>query len=94
MKKFFYRVQDGDNAVKIAKRFGLCVFALIDGNNLKREVEAGDVLLIESRGGQEYTVKPFDTLSSVKKKFNVDDDVFYKNNGTVPYVFCGLTLYF
>ena len=94
MKKFFYRVKDGDCAVKLAKRFGVCVFKLIDDNNLKSEVLPGDILLIRSGGGRPYSVKPFDTLSSLKKKFSVGDDVFSEINGIVPYVFCGLRLYF
>jgi spore germination protein YaaH len=91
MKKFFYRVVDGDTALGVAKRFSVPVTALINLNNLKREIAEGDLLYIESQERTLYQVKPFETAESLGKKFNLSPEKILTDNG-VPYLFYGLVI--
>ena len=91
MKKFFYRVEQGDGVLLVANKFNLSPTRLIKDNNLSDEIECGDMLYIESADCVLYTVKPTDTLSSIAKRFNVQEQKILDDN-CVPYVFCGLTI--
>ena len=91
MKKFFYRVQKGDSITSLSCKFNECVFKLIKDNNLKKEIESGDLLFIESDANQLYLVKPQDTLLSISKKFNKDQNQILQDND-LPYLFCGLKI--
>ena len=88
MKKFFYRVVEGDSAISVCQKFNCSVGSLIYNNNLKKEISAGDILLIEKCDNL-YLVKPTDTLSSLAKKFNLlGQEILEKNH--LPYLFSGL----
>ena len=88
MKKFFYRVQERDSLNSIAQKFNAPIGRLIYNNNLKKEVSAGDILLIEQVKNV-YLVKPLDTLSDLAKKFNLTpQEILDKNH--LPYLFCGI----
>lgn len=91
MKKFFYRVTEGDGIVSVAERFSASVTKLIKDNNLKREIEAGDMLFIET-GGETYPVEPWDTMRSVARKFGVTEREIAQKNGDVPYIFYGMRI--
>lgn len=91
MKKFFYRVQKGDSILLLTSKFNACIFKLIENNHLKKEVESGDILFIESEKEQLYLVKPQDTLLSISKKFNKDQNLILQENN-LPYIFCGLKI--
>lgn len=91
MKKFFYRVQKGDSILSLSVKFNECVFKLIEDNQLKKEIESGDVLYIESQQSPLYLVKPQDTLCSISEKFNKDQNLILKENN-LPYIFCGLKI--
>lgn len=91
MKKIFYRVLKNDGVLSIANKFNMPVSLLIAKNNLKKEVEAGDMLYIESEKDALYTVKPSDTLSSLSEKFNVSQSQILLENG-LPYLFYGLKI--
>lgn len=91
MKKFFYRVKNGDCLLSISNRFNECVFKIIQDNCLNKEVQCGDILLIESSDSPLYLVKPYDTLESISIKFKKDkNDILQENN--LPYLFCGLKI--
>lgn len=88
MKKFFYRVLDNDTAVSICQKFSCSLGRLIYNNNLKKEVLAGDILLIE-RCENLYLVKPTDTIKSLSKRFNKgEQEILEKNH--LDYIFCGI----
>ena len=91
MKKFFYRVEQGDGVLSVADKFRVAVTRLIKDNRLIEEIECGDMLYIERPDCLLYTVKPTDTLSSIAKRFNVQEQKILDDN-CVPYVFCGLTI--
>ena len=91
MKKFFYRVQKQDSIMSLSVKFNECAFKMIEDNSLKKEIESGDILFIESQDEPLYLVKPQDTLLSLSKKFNKDQDLILKENN-LPYLFCGLKI--
>ena len=91
MKKFFYRVEQGDGVLSVANKFNLSPTRLIKDNNLSDEIECGDMLYIESADCVLYTVKPTDTLEKISKRFNVGGQKILLDN-SVPYIFCGLTI--
>ncbi len=90
MEKFFYRVQKGDTILSLCQKFSCSMGRLIFVNQLKEEVCAGDILLIE-REKNTYMVKPTDTIESIAKKFCLSPEfILQKNN--IPYIFCGLII--
>ncbi|MBO7149557.1 MAG: LysM peptidoglycan-binding domain-containing protein [Clostridia bacterium] len=90
MKKFFYRVQKGDTVLAICQRFSCSMGKLIFINQLKSEVSAGDILLIE-RERKTYLVKPIDTIEKIANKFCISPQSILEKN-CVPYIFCGLII--
>ena len=87
MKKFFYRVMEGDSVVSVCQKFSCSVGKLIYNNNLVKELSAGDILLIEKCDNL-YLVKPTDTISLIAKKFNLSEkEILEKNH--LDYIFCG-----
>lgn len=90
-KKFFYRVLDGDSVLSISKKFSVPVCQIIKQNNLTSEVLVGDMLYIEICGGLVYSVKPFDTFSSIAKKFNTTKESLIEKNN-LDYIFYGLDI--
>lgn len=63
---------------------------LINANNLKEEVEEGDLLIIESCESA-YDVKILDTKKSLAKKFNLTEEQLLEKAG-FPYIFYGLII--
>lgn len=92
MKKFFYRVQDGENVFAIARKFGVPIFKIIALNALTYDVCAGDIIYIESVVGKKYNVQPFDSLESVLQKFSLSKEDFVAKNGDVIYIFYGMKI--
>ena len=90
MKKFFYRVQEGDSLNLIAQKFNAPIGRLIFNNNLNKEVSAGDIILIEGADNV-YLVKPLDTIESLAKKFNLSPQQILQRNH-LEYIFCGLLI--
>ncbi|MBE7083816.1 MAG: LysM peptidoglycan-binding domain-containing protein [Clostridiales bacterium] len=91
MKKFFYRATENDTLFSIAQKFNIPVTLLVKLNNLKTEVESGDLLYIEKEDCLLYNVKPFDTASSLALKFNTTEQKILSDNG-VDYLFYGLII--
>ena len=88
MKKFFYRVKLKDSLISVSKRFLVPTMLLIRDNNLKGEIEAGDILMICGYKNC-YEVKPLDTLDSIAEKLNVTKEKLSFLNGGITYVFYG-----
>ena len=88
MKKFFYRVLEGDSLVNLCQKFNCSLGKLVFNNNLKKEISAGDILLIE-RCDNLYYVKPTDTLKELAKKFKKSEQAILENNH-LDYLFCGI----
>ncbi len=91
MKKFFYRIQQGQTVLSVSQKFSIPVCVLINDNALKEEIAEGDLLIIKRYQGEGYRVSPSDTLQSVCKKFGVSEQELLNKNG-VPYIFYGLNL--
>ena len=91
MKKFFYRVKDGETVFCLCKRFNLSQTKLISDNQLKKEIASGDILYIEQTSNKLYTVKVGDTIESIAKYFNLQESEILEKN-RIPYVFFGLTI--
>ena len=90
MKKFFYRVQEGEMLSSISQKFNAPIGRLIYNNKLTKEVSAGDIILIE-QAQNVYLVKPSDTLESLAKKFNVTPQEMLDKNH-LEYIYCGLLI--
>ena len=92
MKKFFYRVKDGETLLSLAERFSVPFSFIKKKNNLRVEISAGDLLYIECPNCKKYIVQPFDTAESVGEKFGVCPQKILSDNG-VDYLFYGLVIY-
>lgn len=91
MKKFFYRVQEGDSLIGIANKFNISVFSLIVDNQLCEEVSNGDVLFIDSEH-KTYAPLPMEDFNCVSKKIGVPTDELKRLNVNIPYLFYGVRI--
>ena len=93
MTKFFYRANEGDTVFSLSKKFSIPPVKIIKINMLKKEIQAGDLLYLQTENvsTKKYTVQPFDTLESVSKKLAVDKQKIISLNG-VEYLFYGLII--
>ena len=91
MTKFFYRVGVGETLLSVSTTQNLSPFKIIKLNNLKQEIQAGDLLYIEKEDVCQYRVKPTDTAKSIAIRFGIDEKTLLQKNG-VDYVFYGLIL--
>lgn len=89
MKKFFYRVREGDTALSVSAKFAVPLGALIEDNALTEEPEAGDIMRIEIPSSAPYAVRPLDTAENVGEIFGVPPNEILIRNG-VPYLFYGM----
>ncbi|MBO5714381.1 MAG: LysM peptidoglycan-binding domain-containing protein [Clostridia bacterium] len=92
MEKIFYRVKENDCLLKLSNDFNASVFELIIDNNLNREIEQGDVLIINKTDYQTYSVQPLDTLESIAEKFCTTKESLMLKNSSIPYVFYGIKI--
>lgn len=91
MKKFFYRVQNGQTIMSISQKLSLPQALLIKENKLREEVSEGDLLYIEVEEDKIYKVKANDTIEGIARKFRVTKEELLAKNG-VPFVFYGLNI--
>jgi len=91
MKKIFYRVKDGDCLMSVSNSFNAPIFDIILDNGLKKEIEPGDVLIINLTSNY-YFVKATDTLLSVSQKFGLTPEKLSFINGGITYLFYGLII--
>lgn len=91
MKNFFYRVTAKDSLLGVCSKFNLSPGRVIKDNNLKKDIRAGDVLIIKKPECELYTVKPHESVKEVAEKFNTQAEKILSENG-VEYLFCGLNI--
>ena len=91
MKKFFYRVQKGDSILSISNRFLVPFYDLIAKNNLKAEVQAGDLLVIECPNSV-YKVKPMQTYFDIAKEVGKTGEQLKILNANLTYLFYGIII--
>lgn len=75
-----YKVEQNDTIFKIAQKFGSTVAKIKELNKIS-EVRYGERILVPTPSGKDYTVGPFETLSSISKKLDVNLDSLTKING-------------
>lgn len=92
MQNFFYRVGKGESIYSIAEKFDIPALLIINENNLKKEISAGDLIVLTKHSGITYTVELNDTLSSIAKKFHISQNQIENDNG-IDYVFYGLKIF-
>lgn len=86
MKKIFYRVESGDKLKDVERRFNIPISKIIFDNNLKSEILEGDLIVLNILEFELYVVKPFESLSVLAKKFNMEEsEVLFINN--IEYVY-------
>ena len=90
MKKILFRVED-QTLLSVARRFKVPPTAIIKDNNLKADISAGDLLVIESAAGKLYAVQPTDSVESISERFGISEREIKEKNG-IDYVFYGLTI--
>ena len=95
MEYLIYRVRKGEKAEDVARKTGVAARRICALNNCREEqIEEGVRMLIAQAEGREYVVRPFDSLSSVARRFNVSEKHILENNGlTSPTLFIGQKLY-
>ena len=73
MKKIFYRVEKSDTLCSLERRFNIPKSKIVFDNNLKGEILAGDLLVLNILDFEYYTIKPFENLTFLSKKFNMEE---------------------
>ncbi|MBR5192460.1 MAG: LysM peptidoglycan-binding domain-containing protein [Clostridia bacterium] len=91
MEKFFYRVNSEDTVNLLCSKFNLPIGVFVSINNLKKEIEEGDLVVIEKCNNKLYFVQPLDTIKSVAKKFGTTEERLKELN-KVDYIFYGLKI--
>ena len=83
MQNFFYRVGKGETVFSVAEKFDIPTLSIINENNLKKEFDCGDLLVIVIVGN--------DQLVSIAKRFCTSESQIMLDNG-IDYVFYGLKI--
>ena len=92
MTNFFYRVETGDTVFSISVKLGVSPCSIISQNNLKKEVEAGDLLyIVKDPDCKLYTVQPFDTPELLAERFFTTPERLLEKNA-ISYLFYGLII--
>lgn len=91
MKKFFYRVKQGDSILGISNKFSVPFYDLIAKNNLKAEVQRGDILVIECPNSI-YKVKPLQTYYEIAKEVGLSEERIKSKNLNLAYLFYGIII--
>ena len=91
MEKFFYRVINGETVNSLCAKFNLPTALFIKENNLSKELEDGDLVIITKYSCKLYSVLPLDTLNSISKKFNLNKEELKEKN-KIDYVYYGLKI--
>lgn len=89
---FVYKVERGDNIKNIAEKNQTTPIVIIRTNNLQKEVEVGEFVVIEKLLGVEYIVKPRDTIENIAKRFGCSPISLMTNNMT-DFIFVGQKIY-
>jgi len=88
-----YAVKQNETLKDIALKFNTTEELLKNYNDLKNDVDFGDVILINEKNKALYIVKPLDNLDSISKKFMVStQEIIRKNNLATTKLFIGQKL--
>lgn len=74
MKTLLHTVKNGESLSDLAARFHTTAASIAVRNNLKGELFEGLKLIIEEQAAFGYTVRPFDTVEGIGKKFGVSPE--------------------
>ena len=89
---FVYKVESGETVFSLADKFHTTVEVIVKNNALTEDVKKGQFVIIERLDGEEYYVKPKD---SVLKIANGNDEkklqIIAKNK--IEYLYVGQKLY-
>jgi hypothetical protein len=88
----FYRVQKGETLKDLSDRFKIPELVLINDNNIKSEIEVGDMLIINVYNLNFYEVKHLEKIEDICKKFMMTKGEFIHING-VDYVYGGMKVF-
>lgn len=91
MKKIFYRVDSGETILSVSGKFRAPVSQLILDNDLKEEIEAGDLLVINLSEQDVYTVCALEDYKIISKKLGVSENELKQVNN-LPYLFYGVKI--
>ncbi len=87
MKKIFYRVEKFDTLIKISNAFNIPASVIIYDNNLKKDVEQGDLIILNIKTDKRIkTVMPSDSIFSICKELGVLTESILKDN-RVDYIY-------
>lgn len=89
MEKILYRVKKGETVISVAKKFKVSAIKIKEINQLKSEIEEGDIIEIESQE-RYYEIQLSDTIEKIMERNNIGEEEFTKKNGKIEYVFYGL----
>ena len=78
--------------INIAEKNQTTPIVIIRTNNLQKEVEVGEFVVIEKLLGVEYIVKPRDTIENIAKRFGCSPISLMTNNMT-DFIFVGQKIY-
>ena len=92
MKKFFYRVTEGDSIVKLSVSFNIPPMRIIELNGLLEEIESGDLLYLEQEEREIYIVKVGDSLEELANEWKKSPSQILEENN-LPYLFVGARIY-
>lgn len=85
--KFIYKVESGDSIFSIADKFHTTKELIIRLNALTEDVRVGEFIIIEKVQGEEYIVKPTDSLRQIAHYNNEKSfEIINKNKTNCLYV--------
>jgi len=88
----FYRVQKTDTLKLLSNRFKIPEVVIINDNQLKGEVEVGDMLIINVYNLNIYEVKHLEKIEDICRRFMMTKDEFIKING-IDYLYGGMKVF-
>ncbi|MBR2336850.1 MAG: LysM peptidoglycan-binding domain-containing protein [Clostridia bacterium] len=91
-KCFLYRVEVCDSLKAIADKFHTTQRVIAVLNGLDGEVRAGEYILVERVDGEEYIVKPTDTLEMIAQN-NIEKIQEIKRKNRIDYIYVGQKIF-
>ena len=88
----FYRVQKGETLKELSARFNVPELVLINDNKLKKDISAGDMLIINAYNLRIYEIKHLEKIDDICKKFLMTKGEFIQING-IEYIYGGMKVF-
>ncbi|MBQ7373409.1 MAG: LysM peptidoglycan-binding domain-containing protein [Clostridia bacterium] len=90
--EFIYKVEKDETVFSLAEKFHTTVQVIVKINGLTDEIKCGQFILIERIDGEEYYVKPKDTILEIAKgDVQKKTEIIAKNR--IDYLYVGQKLY-